>query len=132
MTIIKGDIENRTDLEKLLEAFYKKVFGDDLIRHYFTEVVPLNLKTHMPVIASFGNPFLLDGKAHRKNVIKIHLNAGEKSKVKKEHLDRRVKMFFETIDDLFEGAKASLAKQRADSIATMMNIKSRGKADSTN
>jgi hemoglobin len=39
------------------------------------------------------------------------------------HLDRWVKIFSETVDEMFEGTKASLAKQRAVSIATMMNIK---------
>ena len=123
MTLSKRDIENRADLEILLEIFYKKVFNDDLISHFFTEVVPLNLETHIPVIADFWESVLLDGRGYRKNVMEIHLNISEKSKINKEHLDRWVKIFSETVDDLFEGAKASLAKQRAASIATMMNIK---------
>jgi|SRR5687768_2560135 len=123
MTISKRDIENRADLEKLLEIFYKKVFKDDLISHFFTEVVPLNLETHIPVIADFWESVLLDGRGYRKNVMEIHLNISEKSKIEKEHLDRWVKIFIETVDELFEGPKASLAKQRAASIATMMNIK---------
>lgn len=126
MTISKRDIENRADLEKLLENFYKKVFKDDLISHFFTDVVPLNLETHIPVIADFWESVLLDGRGYRKNVMEIHLNISEKFKIEKEHLDRWVKIFSETIDELFEGAKASLAKQRAASIATMMNIKIMG------
>ena len=123
MTLSKRDIENRADLEILLEIFYKKVFNDDLISHFFTEVVPLNLETHIPVIADFWESVLLDGRGYRKNVMEVHLNISEKSKINKEHLDRWVKIFSETVDELFEGAKASLAKQRAASIATMMNIK---------
>ena len=123
MTLSKRDIENRAELERLLEVFYKKVFKDDLISHFFIEVVPLNLETHIPVIADFWESVLLDGRGYRKNVMEIHLNISEKSKINKEHLDRWVKIFSETVDDLFEGAKASLAKQRAASIATMMNIK---------
>ena len=123
MTLNKKDIENRADLEILLEIFYKKVFNDDLISHFFTEVVPLNLETHIPVIADFWESVLLDGRGYRKNVMEIHLNISEKSKINKEHLDRWVKIFSETVDELFEGAKASLAKQRAASIATMMNLK---------
>ena len=126
MSIIRRDIENRADLEKLLEIFYKKVFKDDLISHFFTEVVPLNLETHIPVIADFWESVLLDGRGYRKNVMEIHLNISEKSKIEKKHLDRWVKIFSETVDELFEGSKASLAKQRAASIATMMNIKIMG------
>jgi hemoglobin len=121
--MLKKDIENRADLEKMLEAFYKKVFKDDLISHFFLEVVPLNLETHIPVITDFWESVLLDGRGYRKNVMEIHLNISEKSRIEKVHLDRWVKIFSETVDEMFEGTKASLAKQRAVSIATMMNIK---------
>jgi hemoglobin len=123
---VKKDIESRGDLEKMLETFYKKVFKDDLISHFFIEVVPLNLETHIPVITDFWESVLLDGRGYRKNVMEIHLNISEKSKIEKVHLDRWVKIFSETVDEFFEGPKATLAKQRASSIATMMNIKITG------
>ena len=119
----KKEIEDRADLERMLELFYQKAFQDDLISHFFLEVVPLNLEHHIPVIADFWESVLLDGRSYRKNVMEIHLNISRISKIKKEHLDRWVKLFTETIDELFEGEKATLAKQRAASIATMMHLK---------
>jgi hemoglobin len=121
--MLKKDIENRADLEKMLEAFYKKVFKDELISHFFLEVVPLDLETHIPVITDFWESVLLDGRGYRKNVMEIHLDISKKSRIEKAHLDRWIKIFTETVDEMFEGTKASLAKQRAVSIATMMNIK---------
>jgi hemoglobin len=117
------DIETRTDIELLLNRFYAKVFRDDLIGYFFTEVVPLNLEKHIPVIADFWESILLNAKGYRKNVMEIHLNISQKSKIEKHHLDRWVHLFTETVDELFEGNKATIAKQRAASIATMMNIK---------
>jgi len=43
--------------------------------------------------------------------------------VKKKHFDQRVKVFMETVDELFEGEKAIMARQRAESIATVMQLK---------
>ena len=120
---MKKDIESRKDIELFLNVFYTKVFSDDLISHFFTEVVPLNLEEHLPVIADFWESVLLDGKGYRKNVMEIHKNISQKSKIEKEHFDRWVNIFSETVDELFEGSKATLVKQRASSIATMMNIK---------
>ena len=117
------DIETRADIELLLNRFYSKVFEDDLISHFFIEVVPLDLKTHILVIADFWESILLDAKAYRKNVMEVHLNISQKSKIEKKHLDRWVELFTETVNDLFEGHRATIAKQRATSIATMMNIK---------
>ena len=120
---MKKDIETRNDIESLLNDFYKKAFKDDLIGRFFTEVVPLNLETHLPLIADFWESVLLDGKGYRKNVMEIHRDISGKSKIEKEHFDRWVQLFTETVDKFFEGTKATLAKQRAASIATMMNIK---------
>lgn len=124
--IQKNDIEKRVDLERMLEIFYQKAFKDDLISHFFLEVVPLDLETHIPVITDFWESVLLDGRGYRKNVMEIHLNISQKSKIQKEHLDRWVKIFTETVEEMFEGPKATLAKQRATSIATMMHLKISG------
>ena len=124
--IAKKDIEVRADLESMLDSFYQKVFKDDLISHFFLEVVPLNLESHLPVITDFWESVLLDARGYRKNVMEIHLNISQKSKISKAHLDRWVKIFSETVDERFEGPKATLAKQRATSIATMMHLKLSG------
>src|SRR5215203_706908 len=129
---MKKDIENRVDIELLFNAFYARVFQDDLISHFFTEVVPLNLEEHIPVIADFWESVLLDGKGYRKNVMEIHRDISSESKIEKDHFDRWLQLFTASVDKLFEGPKAMLAKQRALSIATMMNIKITGQADNTN
>ena len=120
---VKKDIETRADLEKMLEAFYRKVFKDDLISYFFTEVVQLNLEHHLPLITDFWESVLLDARGYRKNVMQVHADIHQKSRLEKEHLDRWVALFTKTVDEFFEGPKATLAKQRAASIATMMNVK---------
>jgi|SRR5215203_2223295 len=120
---MKRDIENRADLLQLLNSFYKKVFDDELIGHFFTEVVPLNLDTHVPVIADFWQSILFNTQGYRKNVMEVHQHIHGLSNIKREHLDRWVKIFMETTDELFAGDKATLIKQRARSIATLMDIK---------
>jgi hemoglobin len=120
---MKRDIEDRQDIEDFLQTFYKKAFADDLIGHFFTEVVPLDLKTHIPVIASFWESIVFNTQGYRKNVMEVHKHIHNLSKIQKEHLDRWVKLFSETLDECFEGSKTELMMQRAKSIATLMDIK---------
>lgn len=120
---MKKDIESRTDIEKLLWDFYEKAFKDELIGHFFTEVVPLNLDEHVPVIADFWESVLLEGRGYRKNVMEIHQDINKKAPMEKQHFDRWVKLFSESVDKFYQGPKAIMVKQRAVSIATMMNIK---------
>jgi len=120
---MKRDIESREELEMFLRAFYKKAFVDDLIGHFFTEVVPLDLKTHIPVIASFWESIVFNKHSYRKNVMEVHQHIHHLSKIEKRHLERWVKLFTETLDERFTGSKTELMKQRARSIATLMDIK---------
>lgn len=119
----KRDIQTRADLEKMLTAFYTKVFKDEVVQRFFTEVVPLDLDHHLPLITDFWESVLLDARGYKKNVMEVHQNIHKLSAIDKKHLDRWVQLFTQTVDEFFEGSKATLAKQRAQSIATMMDIK---------
>ena len=80
---MKRDIESREELEDFLKAFYKKAFADDLIGIFFTEVVPLDLKTHIPVIANFWESVAFNKPSYRRNVMEVHQNKNHLSKNKK-------------------------------------------------
>lgn len=120
---IKSDIETREDLSRMLTAFYKKVFRDELIGRFFTEVVPLDLETHLPVITDFWEAIVFGHHTYRKNVMAVHKHIHHLSPIQKEHLDRWVQVFLQTVDEFFVGEKAELVKHRAASIATLMNMK---------
>lgn len=117
------DIENRQDIETLMELFYSKALTDELIGYFFTEVAPLNMEKHMPVIVDFWETVLLGKASYKGNVMQIHKHIHELSAFKDEHFVRWVKLFTETVNDLYEGEKAEMAKQRAESIATLIKIK---------
>lgn len=120
---MKRDIESRNDLEVLLTAFYKRAFADDLIGHFFTQVVPLDLSTHLPVITDFWEAILFNTHGYRKNVMQVHQHIHQLAAIKKEHLDRWVSLLTATVNDLHEGSRATLMLQRANSVATLMDIK---------
>lgn len=120
---MKSDIASRADIEILVNTFYRKVQKDELIAHFFNEVVQLDWNKHIPVMYSFWESILLDKHSYQGNPMPIHVSLNEKSPMKKEHFDRWVELFFSTVDELFSGEKAELAKTRALSIATVMQVK---------
>ncbi|TXI31567.1 MAG: group III truncated hemoglobin [Niabella sp.] len=56
---MKKDITNRYDIEKVVNLFYEKVKTDKLIGHFFTEVVKVNWRIHLPKMVSFWENVLL-------------------------------------------------------------------------
>jgi hemoglobin len=117
------DIENRVDIEQLLEKFYQKALVDPVIGYFFTEVVPLRMETHMPLIADFWETVLFGKAVYKGNVLEKHQHIHRLSAFREEHFGRWVSLFTETVDECFVGEKALMAKQRAESIATIMKIK---------
>lgn len=117
------DLSTRQDIIFLLEKFYARAFADNEIGFFFTEVVPLNLETHIPLIADFWESVIFNTRGYRKNVMEVHQHISDLSPIRAGHLDQWVRLFTATVDEYFTGEKASLIKNRAISIATLMKIK---------
>lgn len=119
----KKDIQNREDIEILVNSFYEKVLSDDVIGYIFTDIAKIDLAKHMPVMYDFWETTLFHLGAYKGNPIQVHQNLNAKTPLTKTHFERWITLFNLTIDELFAGEKAELAKTRARSIATVMQIK---------
>lgn len=120
---MKGDIAGRTDIEKMVVLFYEAVKKDETIGFIFNDVVKMNWEKHIPVIVDFWETILLDNPVYTKNAMEVHYDLNKKIPLGKEHFSSWVHLFIKTVDDLFEGKTAALAKTRAKSIAAIMLFK---------
>lgn len=117
------DIANREDILTLMKAFYSKALVDENIGFFFTEVVPLQMEVHLPLIANFWETILFDRAAYKGNVLEIHRHIHQLSAFTDAHFQRWLALFKSTVDENFSGDRSELAKQRAESIATIMRLK---------
>jgi hemoglobin len=120
---MKRDIENRADIEILVNSFYEKVKEDKDIGFFFTDVVNINWDKHLPIMYNFWENILFNTGSYSGNPMEKHIKLNKKSKIKMEHFQRWTNLFNSTVDSLFEGINAEMVKQRALSIATVMQIK---------
>jgi hemoglobin len=120
---MKRDIATREDLFALLHRFYDKLLIDETIAYIFTDVAQMDTKKHIPVIVDFWDMVLFQSPRYKKNAIEPHLVLNQKSKFEKHHFETWLRTFNETVDELFDGTVAFSAKQKAKSIATIMQIK---------
>ena len=120
---MKKDIENRADIETLVRAFYEKVKADDTIGYIFNDSAKVNWEKHFPVMFDFWENVLFYTGAYGGNPLVIHQHINRVVPLKAAHFNQWNKLFTQTVDELFEGNNALLAKQRALSISTVMQIK---------
>lgn len=117
------DLQNRDDLLFFVEKFYEKLLPDPLVGHFFTEVMELDLQAHLPILADFWDNILFGGTNYHRNPMAIHLDLHKKSALEQAHFERWLEHFNQTLSEHFEGPNATLASQRAQSIAIVMQSK---------
>lgn len=119
------DIENREDIEKLIKAFYDKMLADIVLGFIFTDIAKVDLDEHLPVICDFWETVLFSVPKYKRGteVLKVHEELNKKIKLKKGHFTRWLYLFKTTVDEMYQGEKADLAKLKASQIANSMQIK---------
>ena len=120
---MKKDIGSKMDIELLVNSFYEKIKVDDMIGPIFTEVVKVNWEKHLPVMYRFWENSLFYTGTYDGNPMELHRHLHRVIPLSAEHFKRWTTLFTATVDELFEGKTATLAKQRAISIAAVMEIK---------
>ena len=117
------DIENSQDIKLLIDEFYKQVVGDDLIGHFFTKVIPLDMDKHLPVMYDFWETTLLGNMKYKGNPMVKHIELSQKVPIQPEHFERWLALWERTITENFDGTKTEEAIQRAKQIAELMKYK---------
>ncbi len=120
---MKKDITNRQDLLLLVKQFYEKLLRDNSINYLFTDIAKVNLDHHLPVLVDFWDSILFQSDTYQKNAMQPHMALHQKSPLSKHHFETWLRYFKETVDELFSGDNAFIIKERATSIATVMQIK---------
>ncbi|MDX2819433.1 group III truncated hemoglobin [Streptomyces sp. PA03-5A] len=111
------DLADRADVERLVTAFYRRAFADPLIGPVFTEVARMDLDAHLPVMCDFWESVLFAAGRYRRNALAPHLALHRMAPLGPAHFARWLALWTLTVDALFHGEKAELAKRQAGRIA---------------
>ena len=117
------DIQSREDIEIMINSFYNKVKKDDTIGFIFNDIAKVNWEQHLPVIYDFWETLLLDATSYSKNAMEVHYTLNRKVPLKEIHFQRWLQLFSATVDELYSGKIATMAKTKAKSIASLMQFK---------
>jgi hemoglobin len=113
----RRDIEDRADCERLVRAFYGRALEDPVIGFIFVDVARLDLEAHVPRITSFWETILLGHRAYAGGAFRPHAALHAKVPLRHGHFERWLWLWRNTVDELFAGERAELAKAHADRVA---------------
>jgi len=112
-----GDIETRADCERLVRAFYGRALVDPVIGFIFVDVAKLDVEAHVPRIASFWETILLGSQSYAGGAFAPHAALHAQVRLRRGHFERWLWLWCGTVDELFAGERAELAKAHADRVA---------------
>jgi len=122
--MMKKDITTRDEIYFIIDEFYKKLLADATMYPFFEEIVKQqHLENHINTITDFWQDILFYTNVYHNNVMKKHMDFHQKIPFKKEHFTIWLTYLKETIDTYFEGQNANNMKDRATSIAIVMQVK---------
>ena len=101
-----------TDVELLVRRFYQAVIPDPLLGPIF-EGMPVDWATHIPKLVDFWAGRLLDIAGYEGNPVGAHQPVLDRFAFGERELERWLELWDETVDELFVGEVAELAKARA-------------------
>ncbi|CAB4891367.1 MAG: hypothetical protein F2806_01995 [Actinobacteria bacterium] len=125
-----ADITTRDDISDLVVAFYNNAFLDDLLGPVFTDVAKLDLDMHLPIMCDFWETVLFRAGKYQRNALQVHAALHRKSALTPEHFGRWLDIWTATVDAMFAGEKADLAKLQATRIAWSMSRRLMGESGS--
>lgn len=120
---MKTDIKNRNDIILLVDTFYKKVEQNDKIGPIFTDVAKVDWSHHLPKMYDFWESILFGKAIYKGNPMLTHFSLQQKVDLFQAEFDVWKTLFYNTVDELFEGENSETIKQKAQSIADLMHFK---------
>ncbi len=107
------DIEGRADIERLVVTFYQRAFKEEVLGPIFVDIVKMDLDAHLPIMCDFWETVLFQAGLYRRNAFQVHVDINRLEPLTPMHFQRWLDLWETTVDDLFTGEKANLAKLQA-------------------
>ncbi len=121
---MKADISNRSDLKLLVNKFYSKIRSNSEIGFFFNETID-DWEKHEEKLTDFWQNNLFAVKKYYGNPIEVHKEIDQKfnQRISPNLFGLWLNLWFETLDELFEGENVDLLKLRSRKMGTILLIK---------
>lgn len=111
----RTDIQHHDHIVQLVDTFYGKVRNDELLGGIFNGIIGDRWPEHLEKMHRFWGTVLINEESYTGTPLRPHLDMP----IGAVHFQRWLTLFLATVDDLFEGPVADLAKRNALRMADM-------------
>ncbi|GAA4977139.1 group III truncated hemoglobin [Algibacter aquimarinus] len=122
--MVKKDIKSREDVFLLVTSFYKKVKKHQVLAPFFNDAIK-DWDAHLERLTTFWESSLFLKTKYLGNPLDVHVKVDKENNnsITELHFGLWLNLWFQTIDELFEGHYAENAKRRARKMGTFLHLK---------
>lgn len=125
---MKNDLKTRDDVYLLVSSFYIKVRADEVLGPFFNDVIK-DWDAHLDRLTTFWESSLFMTRRleqrYKGDPLEVHVKVDKENNhsITELHFGLWLNLWFQTIDELFEGENAENAKRRARKMGTFLYLK---------
>lgn len=122
----RTELTDRAGIERLVNRFYDKIRGDDMLGFIFDDVARIDWATHLPKMYAFWETVIFGTGNFAGNPLGAHMRLVPLTEMGKPQFNHWLQLFTETVDELFTGAKAEHIKSCAADMANVIHARING------
>lgn len=107
----------------MVRSFYTRAFTDEVLGPIFVDVAKMDLDAHMPIMCDFWENILFQAGKYRGGMGAVHFHLHTKTPLRMMHFQRWLDYWEETVDELFVGERANIAKMHAGRVAGSFGLR---------
>ena len=121
---MKKALGERADIELLIDRFYEKVLQSPELSYYFVHAIP-NWDFHKERFIKYWTSQILFSDEYPETPLHQHVAVDERYQrsFTKHHFDLWAQLWVNTVDELFVGERAELAKESGANMAKNIYLK---------
>jgi hemoglobin len=119
----KPDLEPGAEVQRLVDTFYDGARKDPVLGPVFNKIIGDDWSSHLPVMYSFWDSVVFGLGGYKGQAVAKHIDIDRQIPLEAEHFRHWITRWNATVDGMFAGPNAELAKSKANMMLQLIKFK---------
>lgn len=117
------DLEAGAPVQVLVNTFYDAARRDPVLGPVFNSIIGDDWSRHLPVMYSFWDSVVFGLGGYKGQAVAKHIDIDRKMPLDAAHFEHWIALWNKTVDSLYAGPNAALAKSKANMMLQLIQFK---------
>jgi hemoglobin len=123
MADTKPDLEAGAPVQALVDAFYGQAKLDPVLGPVFNAFIGDDWSAHLPVMYTFWDSVVFGLGGYKGQAVAKHVEIDRRERLDDAHFEHWIRLWEETVDRMYTGQNAELAKSKANMMLQLIRFK---------